>query len=82
MAVVVVTGPAGHVGANLVRALLAEGQQVRALVHRDRRALEGLGVDRVQGDVRDLDSLHRVFSGALRAADRAPVSERYILSGH
>jgi len=56
-----VTGATGHVGANLVRALLAQGRPVRALVHRDRRALEGLDVEIVQGDVRDPASLRRAF---------------------
>jgi dihydroflavonol-4-reductase len=61
---VVVTGAAGHVGNNLVRALLAQGRRVRALVHRDRRALEGLDVMMAEGDVRDPDSLRRAFDGA------------------
>jgi dihydroflavonol-4-reductase len=64
MATVIVTGAAGHVGANLVRALLARGQKVRTLVHRDQRALEGLDVEIATGDVRDLDSLLRAFVGA------------------
>lgn len=64
MPTVVVTGAAGHVGANLVRALLACGQRVRALVHHDTRALEGLEVEIVTGDVRDLGSLQRAFSDA------------------
>ena len=34
---VAVTGASGHLGANLVRALLAQGRNVRVLVHRDRR---------------------------------------------
>ena len=63
MSVVLVTGPAGLVGANLVRALLALGQQVRALVHHDRRALDGLDVEIVTGDVKDPDSLCRAFEG-------------------
>ena len=61
---VVVTGAAGLVGGNLVRALLARGRPVRAFVHRDRRALEGLGVETVEGDVREPDSLRRAFDGA------------------
>lgn len=60
----VVTGASGLLGANLVRALLAEGRAVRALVHRDRRALEGLPVEIVPGDVRDPASLRRAFAGA------------------
>lgn len=62
---VVVTGAAGHAGNNLVRALLAQGRRVRALVHRDRRALEGLeGVEIIEGDVRDFASLRRAFDSA------------------
>lgn len=61
---VVVTGASGHVGGNLLRALLASGRPVRALVHRDRRAVEGLDLEVVQGDVRDLESLRRAFAGA------------------
>ncbi len=63
MPVVLVTGPAGLVGANLVRALLARGQQVRALVHQDKRALDGLDVEIVTGDVNDPESLRRAFAG-------------------
>jgi dihydroflavonol-4-reductase len=64
MGLIVVTGAAGLVGGNLVRILLAEGQEVRALVHRDRRALVGLDVEIVNGDVAELDSLIRAFAGA------------------
>jgi dihydroflavonol-4-reductase len=61
---ILVTGASGHVGANLVRALLAQGQQVRALVHHDRRALEGLDVEIVEGDICQPDSLERAVAGA------------------
>jgi dihydroflavonol-4-reductase len=61
---VIVTGAAGLVGGNLVRALFARGRPVRALVHRDRRALEGLDVEIVEGDVRDPASLRRAFERA------------------
>jgi dihydroflavonol-4-reductase len=61
---IVITGAAGHVGANLVRALLANGEKVRALVHHDRRALEGLDIETATGDLEDLDSLIAAFDGA------------------
>jgi dihydroflavonol-4-reductase len=61
---IVVTGASGHVGANLVRALLDQGRTVRALVHRDQRGIEGLNVEVVQGDVLDRTSLERAFAGA------------------
>ena len=76
---VVVTGAAGHVGGTLVRALLAQGRSVRALVHRDRRAIEGLDVALAVGDVRDLASLCRAFAGAegvYHAAGRITLSMR------
>src|ERR1035441_10691281 len=37
-----VTGASGHIGANLVRALLGQGRRVRALVHRQTKGVDGL----------------------------------------
>ncbi|HRI08811.1 MAG TPA: NAD-dependent epimerase/dehydratase family protein, partial [Nannocystaceae bacterium] len=62
--IAVVTGAGGHVGAALVRALLGEGHHVRALVRSDDRALAGLDVERIRGDLGDLGAL-------ARACDRA-----------
>ena len=61
---VVVTGASGHVGAVLVRELLRRGRNVRALVRRDRRALEGLDIEEVSGDVLAPESLMQAFEGA------------------
>lgn len=61
---VAITGATGHVGANVVRELLAQGWQVRALVRDDVRALDGLAVERVRGDVRDAASLRPLVEGA------------------
>jgi len=61
---VVVTGASGHLGGNLVRALLSQGRVVRALIHRDRRSLAGLDVETCPGDVCDPASLRRAFQGA------------------
>lgn len=60
---ILVTGAAGHLGGNLVRALLEQGRSVRVLIHRDRRAIQDLDVEIVQGDVRDLDGLRQAFRG-------------------
>ncbi|MBM3695481.1 MAG: NAD-dependent epimerase/dehydratase family protein [Actinobacteria bacterium] len=60
---VVVTGASGHLGANLVRRLLEGGDRVRAVVHRRARALEGLDVEVVPGDVLDPESLRAAFTG-------------------
>jgi len=60
----VVTGATGHLGANLVRNLLSKGYTVRALVRSNTRALDGLTVERVYGDVSDFQSLIRAFENA------------------
>jgi dihydroflavonol-4-reductase len=62
--VVVVTGASGHIGANIVRELLAQGYQVRALVHSSKTALENLDVETVEGDITDYESLLRAFRWA------------------
>jgi dihydroflavonol-4-reductase len=59
-----VTGASGHIGGNLVRALIAEGREVRALVHRDARALDGLDVEVMSGDISDPSFLDRLLRGA------------------
>ncbi len=61
---VVVTGASGHVGAALVRALLDEGESVRALVRSDTRALEGLDVEVHKLDVADRDGVRDALRGA------------------
>lgn len=61
---IVVTGASGHVGANLVRALLDRGEHVRAVIHSDERALQGLDLERVHADVRDADAMVRACAGA------------------
>ena len=61
---VVVTGSTGHIGANLVRTLLDNGVSTRVLIHEDKRAIEGLDVDAVAGDIRNMDSLINAFAGA------------------
>jgi dihydroflavonol-4-reductase len=60
-----VTGATGFIGSHVCRALVAAGHSVRAF-HRSRSrllALEGLAVERVTGDVLDLDSLQDAMRG-------------------
>ncbi len=61
---VLVTGSAGHVGANLVRRLLDDGVRVRVLLRREdnNTALGGLDVERAYGDIRDLDAVRRAMA--------------------
>src|SRR5688572_18089236 len=63
-----VTGATGHLGANLLRRLLADGQRVRVLVRQGSpsHALDGLNVERVVGDVRDHASLVAAVDGCAR----------------
>lgn len=63
MGTVLVTGASGLVGASLVRTLLAQSRDVRALVHTDLRALASLEVETVQADVRDREALERAMRG-------------------
>ena len=57
----VVTGASGHFGANMVRALVAQGRAVKAIIHVERRALDGLQVQTVNADILDPASLDRAF---------------------
>lgn len=61
---VVITGGSGHIGGNLVRALLQQGIRPRVLVHDDRRALDGLDVEVIAGNVLDAAALDAAFAGA------------------
>jgi len=61
---IVVTGASGLIGSNLIRMLLAQGQQVRVLVHKNRRPLAGLDVDIATGDVLSPSSLEEAFRNA------------------
>ncbi len=60
----VVTGANGHVGNNLIRALTRQGSRVRAMIHVDHRALDGVAVELVTGDILEPASLDRAFDGA------------------
>lgn len=65
---VLVTGGSGHLGANLVRRLLDEGQEVRVLERRGStgEALAGLGVEVAWGDLRDAAAVRAAVRGCRR----------------
>lgn len=60
-----VTGAAGHLGANMVHRLLADGQEVRVLLREgsNNEAMEGVPVEKVMGDLRDPAAVRRAVDG-------------------
>jgi dihydroflavonol-4-reductase len=60
-----ITGATGFIGANLVRALLADGWLVRALVRpgSNRQNITGLPVEQVEGDLDDVQTLAEQIAG-------------------
>ena len=63
-----VTGATGFVGSHLVRQLVSAAESVRILVRKTSRldAVEGLPVERFEGDLRDPKSLEKALAGAQR----------------
>ena len=78
-----VLGATGHIGAHVVRALLADGHQVRAAYRSPQflHVLDGLPVERVRVDLESLDGLPEALAGCpwvFHAAGYYPTTrERY-----
>ena len=69
---ILVTGATGNVGRNVVEQLVRRGADVRALVRDPSKATFPAGVEVVQGDLLDVDSLRAAMSG---------VSTLFLLNG-
>jgi nucleoside-diphosphate-sugar epimerase len=65
-----VTGSAGFIGSNVMRTLLEDGRDVRALClpNEDLRNLRGLDVERVRGDVTDAPAMLASITPSRRSA--------------
>ena len=62
---VLITGSSGFIGAAVTRAVVSQGDEVRALCRpaSNRRNLDGIPVEIVEGDLRDPDSLKQAVRG-------------------
>jgi uncharacterized protein YbjT (DUF2867 family) len=69
---ILVTGATGNVGSNVVEQLVNRGADVRALIRDPSKANFPAGVETVQGDLLDVDSLRAAMSG---------VSTLFLLNG-
>lgn len=58
-----ITGASGHVGNSLCRLLAEQGHEVRAFYHSDKKALDGLPIKAIKGDILDLKSVENFVTG-------------------
>lgn len=75
MAKTLVTGAAGFIGSHVVRELLKQNREVRAMVMRgeNTKNIDGLDVEKVEGDVTDADSVKRCVEGCNRVYHLAAI---------
>lgn len=71
---IVVTGASGLIGSNLIRMLLDQGEQVRALVHHNQRPLAGLDIEIVTGDVLSHPPWRKPFATPILSITWLPLS--------
>ena len=87
-----VTGGTGHLGANLIRTLVENGEQLKVLIHqtKGKHVLKGLDVEYVEGDLRDSKTIRNAVKGcdkvyhlaafvSIRSGDRAKLFDINVL---
>lgn len=72
---VAVTGASGHIGSEVCRQLLRQGHEVVGLVHNDTKAIEGLPLTCVKGNVTDPECLKELLTGCEALIHTAAVIE-------
>ena len=60
-----VTGSTGFIGSAITRELIKNGEEVKVLIRKtsDTRNIDNLEVEKVYGDIRDVDSMRRALKG-------------------
>ncbi|MFC2099175.1 NAD-dependent epimerase/dehydratase family protein [Bacteroidota bacterium] len=59
-----ITGASGHIGTNLCRELLKQGHQLKVLINQYTDSLQELDLERIQGNLRDPESLNTLATGS------------------
>ncbi|MBC8321525.1 MAG: NAD-dependent epimerase/dehydratase family protein [Bacteroidetes bacterium] len=60
---IAITGASGHVGINLVKRLINLGHNLKVMVYKDAKVLEGLNVEQVNGSLQNTESLKSLCEG-------------------
>ena len=60
---IAVSGANGHVGSNLCKALIDQGHQVKALIHKNSKAIDDLPLELIHGSTLDRDCIKQLLHG-------------------
>jgi nucleoside-diphosphate-sugar epimerase len=87
-----ITGATGHLGVNLVRELVKQGEDIKVFIHNTKGSavLKGLEIEQVEGDIRDISSIKKALQGcdkvyhlaafvSIRSGDRSKLFDINVL---